>query len=187
MRVAMTDDAPPREEHRSLPRAAQRVASELAARGHHGAVRILPDSARSAAEAAAALGVEQRLIVKSLVFRSHDSGRPVLALVGGTSRVDTDRLAQRIGERAVRADADWVREVTGYAIGGIPPIAHAQPILTIADPSLVSERELWAAAGTPHAVFALSGAELVPLTGARLGPIADGPPDTGPSPAEAGA
>lgn len=184
MRVVMTDDAQP-DEQRPLPRAAQRVAAELEARGHEGAVRILPDSAHSAGEAAAALGVEQRVIVKSLVFRGHDSGRPVLALVGGTSRVDTDRLAQQIGEGVVRADADWVRQVTGFAIGGIPPIAHAQPILTIADPSLVSEPELWAAAGTPHAVFSLRGA--VPLTDARLGPIADAPPATGQSSPESGA
>ncbi len=178
MRGVMTDD-PRTDEQPSLPRAAQRVASALEARGHHGAVRILPDSARSAGEAAAALGVEQRAIVKSLVFQGRDSGRPVLALIGGTSRVDTERLAQEIGERVQRADADWVRQVTGFAIGGIPPIAHAQPILTIADPSLVSEPELWAAAGTPHAVFPLRGAELAALTGARLGPIAARPPATG--------
>lgn len=155
-----------------VPRAAQRVADALIARGHSGEVRILPDSARSAPEAAAALGVAQRLIVKSLVFRGRESGEPVLALVGGTSRVDTKLLAERLGEPVERADAEWVREVTGFAIGGIPPLAHARPIRTVADPALVTEPELWAAAGTPHAVFPLRGAELVALTDAALGPVA---------------
>lgn len=152
----------------SLPPSAQRVADALAARGHRGEVRILSDSARSAPEAAAAVGVHQRQIVKSLVFRGRESGEPVLVMVGGTSRVDTELLAAVIGEPVKRADADWVREVTGFSIGGVPPIGHSRALLTVADEALVPESELWAAAGTPHAVFPLAGHELATLTGARL-------------------
>jgi prolyl-tRNA editing enzyme YbaK/EbsC (Cys-tRNA(Pro) deacylase) len=158
----------------SLPGSARRVADALAVRGHAAGVRVLDTSARSAAEAAAALGVEQRAILKSLVFRGRGSGEPVLVLVGGTSRVDTDLLAAHLGEPVSRADADWVREVTGFAIGGVPPLAHSRQIRTLADPSLIDEAQLWAAAGTPHAVFPLRGSELVSLTGAELVRVAVG-------------
>ena len=155
----------------SLPRAARRVAQALEARGHAGAIRLLDDSARSAEEAAAALGVAQEQIVKSLVFRGARSGRAILALVGGLSRVSESRLAEHVGEPVERAPAEWVREQTGFAIGGVPPIGHAGELRTVADDSLVSLEVLWAAAGTPHAVFPLSGGELVALTGAELGEI----------------
>ena len=155
----------------SLPRAARRVAAALEARGHAGAIRLLDDSARSAAEAAAALGVAQEQIVKSLVFRGGRSGRAILALVGGLSRVAEERLAEHVGEPVERASADWVREQTGFSIGGVPPVGHAAELRTVADHSLVSYSLLWAAAGTPHAVFPLSGSELVALTGAELGEI----------------
>jgi prolyl-tRNA editing enzyme YbaK/EbsC (Cys-tRNA(Pro) deacylase) len=156
----------------SLPRAARRVATALQARGHDGEIRLLEDSARSAAEAAAALGVAQEQIVKSLVFRGRDSGRAILALVGGSDRVDQQLLAEGVGEPVERAQADWVREQTGFAIGGVPPIGHAQELLTLADPALLGFAELWAAAGTPHAVFPLSGSQLVALTGAQVRAIA---------------
>jgi prolyl-tRNA editing enzyme YbaK/EbsC (Cys-tRNA(Pro) deacylase) len=157
----------------TLPRAAKRVADALTAAGHGGQVRVLSDSARSAAEAAAALGVKQRQIVKSLVFRGSSSGEPLLVLVGGDSRVDLGLLEAASGEPVERAQADWVRERTGFAIGGVPPIAHAEPIRTIADSALAADGELWAAAGTPHAVFPLTGGELVALTGATLAPVAE--------------
>lgn len=154
-----------------LPRAARRIAAALQERGHAGAIRLLDDSARSAAEAAAALGVAQEQIVKSLVFRGERSGRAILALVGGLSRVSEARLAEHVGEGVQRAQADWVREQTGFSIGGVPPLGHAGELRTVADESLVSFALLWAAAGTPHAVFPLSGSELVALTGAELGEI----------------
>ena len=172
--MAWQPSVPMREDQRtsqtpdSLPASARRVADALAARGHDGEVRILSDSARSAAEAAAALGVDQRQIVKSLVFRARRSGEPVLVLVGGTSRVHTELLREVLGEPVARADADWVREVTGFSIGGVPPLGHSRPLLTVADEALVGESELWAAAGTPHAVFPLAGNELESLTGARV-------------------
>jgi prolyl-tRNA editing enzyme YbaK/EbsC (Cys-tRNA(Pro) deacylase) len=155
-----------------LPRAARRVADALAARGHAGSIRMLEESARSAAEAASALGVAQAQILKSLVFRGRSSGRPILALVGGTSLVDAHLLEAHVGEPVERAEASWVREQTGFAIGGIPPLAHGRAIRTVADPALAELDELWAAAGTPHAVFALGGRDLVALTGAELAPIA---------------
>jgi len=159
-------------EQEPLPRAARRVAQALRASGHAGEIRILSDSARSAAEAAAALGVAQEQIVKSMVFRGRTSDLPVLALVGGASRVDPALLAACVGEPVGRADADWVRQRTGFAIGGVPPIGHSEPLRTVADRSLVALALLWAAAGTPHAVFPLRGEELVALTGAQLADIA---------------
>src|SRR5665213_2309105 len=110
-----------------LPRASRRVAEALAERGHRGHVLILDDSARSASEAAAALGVAQAQIVKSLVFRGRESGRAILALVGGSSRVATPLLEAHIGEPIERADANWVREHTGFSIGGVPPLGHREP------------------------------------------------------------
>jgi prolyl-tRNA editing enzyme YbaK/EbsC (Cys-tRNA(Pro) deacylase) len=160
------------QEHTPLPRAARRVAEALRSRGHAGEVRLLGESARSAAEAAEALGVSQQQIVKSLVFRGRRSDQPILALVGGTSRVDPQLLAGHVGEPVDRAEAAWVREHTGFAIGGVPPIGHSATLRTVADTALVALAELWAAAGTPHAVFPLRGDELARLTGAELAPIA---------------
>ncbi len=156
-----------------LPRASRRVADALATLGHAGEVRILEESARTAADAAAALGVEQAQIVKSLVFRGTSSGEPVLVLVGGASRVETTMLERHLGERVERADAEWIRSRTGFAIGGIPPVGHDPPLRTIADARLTEEELLWAAAGTPHAVFPLRGAELVALTGAEPAAVTD--------------
>jgi prolyl-tRNA editing enzyme YbaK/EbsC (Cys-tRNA(Pro) deacylase) len=160
------------QERLALPRAARRVAEALIGRGHAGEIRVLDASARSAAEAAAALGVGQQQIVKSLVFRGRRSRQPILALVGGTSRVDTQLLEDHVGEPVERPDADWVREQTGFAIGGVPPLAHAATLRTVADAGLVDLAQLWAAAGTPHTVFPMRGDELVRLTGAELAPIA---------------
>lgn len=161
------------EPRQQLPRASRRVADALESRGHPVRISVLAASARSAAEAAAALGVEQRQIVKSLVFRGARSGAPVLALVGGTSRVRLALLEAHLGEPVERADAAWVRERTGFAIGGVPPLGHSEPLRTIADDGLVAVGELWASAGTPHAVFPLRGGELVSLTGAELAAIAE--------------
>jgi RimJ/RimL family protein N-acetyltransferase/prolyl-tRNA editing enzyme YbaK/EbsC (Cys-tRNA(Pro) deacylase) len=166
------EDPPVADTPEKLPRASRRVAQALADRGHEARIRVLEDSARTAAEAAAALGVQQRQIVKSLVFRGARSGDPVLALVGGASRVEPALLERHLGEPVERADAAWVRERTGFSIGGVPPLGHAQPLRTVADASLAELDELWAAAGTPHAVFPLRGADLATLTGAELAAIA---------------
>ncbi len=122
-------------------------------------------STRTAAEAAAAIGCSVAEIAKSLVFRTERSSRAVLAIVSGVSRVDERKLGEIVGERLVRADADFVREKTGFAIGGIPPLGHAEPLLTVIDAALDSFETIWAAAGTPNAVFPVTPADLLRLTG----------------------
>ena len=99
-------------------------------------------------------------IVKSLVFRGKETGRPVLVLASGANRVDTARIAPLAGEPIGKADADYVREQTGFAIGGIPPVGHITPLTTIMDADLEGHAEIWAAAGTPHALFRLTPAQL---------------------------
>jgi prolyl-tRNA editing enzyme YbaK/EbsC (Cys-tRNA(Pro) deacylase) len=143
-----------------LPRSARRVQAALHALGLDVAVRELPASARTAAEAAAAVGVEQGAIVKSLVFRGARSGDAVLVLVAGDNRADEARLEAALGEPVERADADFVRAATGYAIGGVPPVGHPEPLRTLVDEDLLRFDAVWAAAGTPHAVFPVAPAAL---------------------------
>ena len=143
-----------------LPRSARRVQAALHALGLDVAVRELPASARTAAEAAAAVGVEQGAIVKSLVFRGARSGDAVLVLVAGDNRADEARLEAALGEPVERADADFVRSATGYAIGGVPPVGHPAPLRTLVDEDLLRFEAVWAAAGTPHAVFPVAPAAL---------------------------
>ena len=123
---------------------------------------------RTAADAAAAIGCEVAEIAKSLLFRARDSGRPVLVVASGVNRVDEKKVAAVIGEKISRADADFVRENTGFAIGGVPPVGHAVAPLTLIDEDLLKLATIWAAAGTPNAVFKLTPAELVELTGGRV-------------------
>ena len=138
----------------------------MAARGAAGTPRMLPDSARTAAEAAAALGVDIGAIVNSLVFAA--DGALVLVLTSGSHRVDTALVATRLGvERLVRADADFVRQHTGQAIGGVSPLGHPSPVPTYIDRALGLHPVVWAAAGHPHAVFPTSYDELVRITGAE--------------------
>jgi prolyl-tRNA editing enzyme YbaK/EbsC (Cys-tRNA(Pro) deacylase) len=151
----------------TLSPSAQRVEDALAARGLGGRVVELGETTRSAAEAAAALGCRVEQIVKSLVFRTA-SHRPLLVAVGGASRVDEGALAALAGEPVERPDADFVRRRTGFAIGGVPPVGHAEELDVLVDGGLLAEGELWAAAGTPNAVFRLSPDELVALTGGRV-------------------
>jgi prolyl-tRNA editing enzyme YbaK/EbsC (Cys-tRNA(Pro) deacylase) len=145
----------------SLPRSARRVQAALHDAGLDVEVVVLEDSARTAVEAAQAVGVEVGAIVKSLVFRD-GAGEAVLVLVSGDNRCDEALLGVR------RADADAVREVTGYAIGGVPPVGHPQPLRTVVDERLGRFETVWAAAGTPHAVFPVSFAELVRLTAGEV-------------------
>jgi prolyl-tRNA editing enzyme YbaK/EbsC (Cys-tRNA(Pro) deacylase) len=116
-------------------------------------VRELDASTRTATEAAAAVGCELGAIVKSLVFRGERSRAAVLVLVSGDNRADEARVAAVVGEPVGRADAEWVRAATGYAIGGIPPVGHPAPVRTIVDEDLLRFEIVWAAAGTPRAVF----------------------------------
>jgi prolyl-tRNA editing enzyme YbaK/EbsC (Cys-tRNA(Pro) deacylase) len=143
-----------------LPRSARRVQAALHDAGVDVEIVLLEDSARTAAEAAAAVGVQQGAIVKSLVFRdaSDPAQPPVLVLVSGDNRCDEGLLG------VTRADAADVREVTGYAIGGVAPVGHPQRLRTIIDDQLGRFETVWAAAGTPHAVFPIAFAELTCLT-----------------------
>ncbi|MCM6774302.1 YbaK/EbsC family protein [Nocardia sp. CDC159] len=120
-------------------------------------VEELPSSTRTAADAAKTLGCTQSQIVKSLVFRDTERGSAVLLLVSGTNRVDERVVGQVLGGAIKKADADFVKETTGYAIGGVPPIGHKQPITTLVDADLLRYDQTWAAAGTPHAVFRITG------------------------------
>ena len=129
-------------------------------------------STRSAAEAAAAIGCTVGQIAKSLVFRSTISDRPVLVITCGTNRVSESLLAAHLGETIERANAAFVRDRTGFAIGGVPPIGHSEPVLIIIDEDLRSFDEIWAAAGTPNAVFRLDFDDLVQLTGGTVTRVA---------------
>jgi prolyl-tRNA editing enzyme YbaK/EbsC (Cys-tRNA(Pro) deacylase) len=151
-----------------LPPAAQRVAAAAATLGLAVAIRQMPESTRTAAEAAAACGCAVGQIVKSLVFRGTASGRPCLLLVSGANRVDEAAVAARIGEGLARPDAAFVREVTGYAIGGIPPFGHATALATWMDADLLAYPVVWAAAGTPRAVFSCEPARLRDAIGATV-------------------
>jgi prolyl-tRNA editing enzyme YbaK/EbsC (Cys-tRNA(Pro) deacylase) len=148
--------------------------AELRRLGASGEVRELPDSTRTAREAAAALGCEPAQIVKSLVFRDLDGDRPVLVLLRGIDRVDEAKLAELVGASVGRAPAAFVRERTGYAIGGVPPVGHSEAIEAYLDEGVMAHEQLWAAAGTPRAVFPTTGDELLRLTGGRLASLAEG-------------
>lgn len=147
---------------------AQRVQDALAALGYPRDVVELPDSARTAAEAAQAIGCEVGQIAKSLVFKLMAAGAPVLVVASGQNRVDEQRIAAWAGEPIGKADADFVRDQTGYAIGGVPPVGHIQPLRTVIDEDLLQLEVIWAAAGHPRAVFRLTPAELVRMTGGHV-------------------
>ncbi len=156
-----------------LNASAQKVQDALDARGYtHCRVVEMPDSTRTAAEAAAAIGCTVAQIAKSLVFRGARSGAPVLVIASGTNWVDPQRLAALIGEPVEKPDADYVRERTGFVIGGVPPLGHSEPIRTFIDRDLLAFGEIWAAAGTPRAVFCLTPDDLVSMTGGEVAEIA---------------
>src|SRR5450432_4290843 len=118
-------------------------------------------STRTAADAAAAVECTVAQIAKSMIFRATASNRSVLVITSGSNRVDPAKVAALIGEPIARADADFVREATGFAIGGVPPVGHTLVPLTLIDMDLQQFGEIWAAAGTPNAVFRLTPADLV--------------------------
>lgn len=154
-----------------LPEAAQRVQRALDERGVTAVVRELPASTRTAQDAAAAIGCGVGQIVKSLVFRT-GAGRPVLVLASGANRVDEAAVAALLGQSIHKADAAFVRERTGFAIGGVAPLGHPEPLPTLIDSDLLQYEEVWAAAGTPHAVFPVAPARLVACTSGRVAPVA---------------
>lgn len=134
----------------------------------------MPDSTRSAAEAAAAVGCDVGQIVKSLVFRADGQEQPLLALVSGADRLDPAKLAVLAGAPVEQANADWIRERTGFAIGGVAPVGHTGPVTSYLDRRLMEHDVVWAAAGTPRSVFPIAPGELLRITAATLGDIAVG-------------
>lgn len=151
-----------------LPTAAQRVQDTLSALGCTARVCEMPASTGTAADAAAACGCDQGAIVKSLIFRGASSGLGILVLTSGANRVHEARLGRQLGEKLARADADFVRTATGYAIGGVPPLGHATRLRVVMDRDLQDYPEIWAAAGTPSTVFPTTPQELARLTGAEV-------------------
>ena len=146
----------------------QRVQAALKALGRGHEIVDLGQSARTAADAARAVGCEVDQIVKSLVFRLRDSGRALLVVTSGAHRVDETKVSAGVGEPIERADADFVRAETGFAIGGVAPLAHAKPITTLVDEHLMRWDAIWAAAGHPNTVFRLTPADLLAMTGGRV-------------------
>lgn len=143
----------------------ERVRAALAAAGHDARIVELSGAARTAREAARFLGCELGQIANSLVFRCSRSGEPLLVMSSGANRVDAERLAALVGEPVGKADAAFVRERTGFAIGGVAPLGHPQRLRTLIDLDLAPHGEIWAAAGHPHTVFRLNFDALVRLTG----------------------
>ena len=152
----------------SLSTSAQRVQDALTKLGLTLQVVELPGRTRSAAEAAEAIGCTVGQIAKSLIFKTKGSERPVLVIASGPNRVNEKKIAALLGEKITKADADFVRQHTGFAIGGVPPVGHPGSIDTFIDEDLLAYDEIWAAAGTPHAVFRLSGEDLVRATGGQV-------------------
>jgi prolyl-tRNA editing enzyme YbaK/EbsC (Cys-tRNA(Pro) deacylase) len=149
----------------------ERVLAALAAHGLTDApVKDFAESTATAVDAAAAIGTTVGRIVKSLVFMAGD--RAILVLAAGPNRVDVAKVARLVGQPIRRANADQVRQWTGYAIGGVPPIGHAAPLETLVDQDLLDYDIVWAAAGTPNTVFAIDPAELVRITGAHVADVA---------------
>jgi len=151
-----------------LSSSARKVQEALNALGMSLEVVELPASTRTAPEAAQAVGCQVGQIVKSLVFKAKRSERPILVIASGANRVDERKIEALIGEPLGKADADFVRQQTGFVIGGVPPLGHSQPLETFIDEDLLQYEYVWAAAGTPHAVFKLNPGDLVRMTGGRV-------------------
>ena len=151
-----------------LSPSAQKVQDALEELGLSLQVVELPGSTRTAAEAAQAVGCAVGQIIKSLVFKSKRSRQPVLVLASGMNRVNEKLIEDLIGEPLGKANADFVRQHTGFAIGGVPPVGHLEKLETYVDEDLLQFDELWAAAGTPHAVFRLTSDELVMMVDGQV-------------------
>lgn len=153
---------------KELGSSVKKVQQTLKSLGFSDEIVIFPDSTRTAIEAAQAVGCSVGQIVKSLVFRGAHSQKPVLALVSGANRVNEKRLGTLVGEAIEKADADFVRQHTGFAVGGVPPVGHVARITTFIDRDLLQYDEIWAAAGNPHAVFRLTPGDLQRMTGGEV-------------------
>jgi prolyl-tRNA editing enzyme YbaK/EbsC (Cys-tRNA(Pro) deacylase) len=155
-------------EPKALPASAQKVQETARALGLDVTVMEMAASTRTAADAAAACGSEVGQIVKSLLFRGAASGKPYMVLVSGTNRLNETGVASVISETLERPDAVYVREVTGFAIGGVPPFGHDSPVSVLMDEDLLQYDVVWAAAGTPRAVFSVSPSALADAVSAQI-------------------
>ncbi len=151
----------------ALPDGVQRVAAALQEKGHPHAPRMLDNSARTAQEAADALGIAVGQIAKSIIFRRKSDDVAVLVVTSGDRRVDEKKVEAHVG-KVGRADADFVKSRTGFSIGGVSPVAHATPPVTLIDQDLLRFDVVWAAAGHPNGVFPLHPSDLQRLTGAPV-------------------
>ena len=158
----------------SLPDGVQRVAAALQEKGHPHAPRMLDNSARTAQEAADALGIAVGQIAKSIIFRRKSDDVAVLVVTSGDRRVDEKKVEAHVGKIG-RADADFVKSRTGFSIGGVSPVAHATPPVTLIDQDLLRFDVVWAAAGHPHGVFPLHPDDLQRLTGAPVVDVVQAP------------
>jgi prolyl-tRNA editing enzyme YbaK/EbsC (Cys-tRNA(Pro) deacylase) len=155
-----------------LSNSAQKVQDALVALGLTCSIIEMPATTRTAREAAEAIGCSVAQIAKSIVFRTVAERTPILVIASGPNRVNEDRIHELVGERIQIADAGYVREVTGFVIGGVPPVAHTSPIRTIIDADLLKFDVIWAAAGNPRAVFQLTPQDLVKITRGTVSQVA---------------
>jgi prolyl-tRNA editing enzyme YbaK/EbsC (Cys-tRNA(Pro) deacylase) len=151
-----------------LSPSARKIQDQLESLGYKYTVIEHAESTRTAQEAADRAGCELGQIVKSLIFKGKESGKPILVLTSGANRVDERRISEYAGEPIGRADADFVRAVTGFAIGGVPPVGHLQPMETYLDEDFLQYRTIWAAAGTPNAIFELQTGDLQRMTNGKV-------------------
>ena len=147
---------------------AQKVQQALDAHGLACEVVELPDTTRSAKDAARAVGCKVEQIVKSLIFRGMETDSPILVLASGKNMVDLELLTELVGEPVEKPDADFVKRRTGFSIGGVSPVGLSEPLRTAIDEDLMQYAEIWAAAGTPNAVFKLTPQELKTITAGRV-------------------
>jgi prolyl-tRNA editing enzyme YbaK/EbsC (Cys-tRNA(Pro) deacylase) len=158
-------------EQMKLPDTAQRVADLLAALGHDKPVVMLPETGKTSAEAAAGLGCTIAEIAKSIIFRRKSDDAAVMVVASGVNRIDEKKVASIVGKLG-KADAKFVKERIGYAIGGVCPIGHVEKTVMLVDEDLLKLNSIWAAAGHPHAVFNLTPQQLLAMTGAPVADIA---------------
>ena len=153
----------------------ERVRAALAAAGHPDTIVTFPEGTRTAADAAAAVQCTVAQIAKSIVFRS--GGRPVLVVASGVNRIDRAKVARALEREVAPADARWVREVSGFAIGGVAPVGHLTPPLVVVDRDLMGLDPIWAAAGSPQHVFRTNGQELLRVSGGHPADVKQDPMD----------
>ena len=151
----------------ALSQTAQRVQDLLTVRGFHCTVIEFAESTRTSQEAADRAGCTLGQITKSMIFMGKSTRKPILVLTSGANRVDEKRIGDYSGEPIARADPDFVRNATGFAIGGVPPLGHTQPMETYLDEDLLEYSTIWAAAGTPKAIFELTPEDLQKMTGGK--------------------